>query len=173
MSMLEKDLLVKFSLESKLLSFILKFKTNGSLSVKILILLQALFVLSILAVGYSSKTDKPPVTVTRTEIKVSRSLNPEDTQTLNVVTRDGGVAQLIVKRRDAKSKGDTNYQNLDNKDSTASSSFSRAVYTNWIPLSSVYYQPKIITLEKIALVRNASDKKPINNNLGNVIDSDR
>lgn len=103
-------------------------------------------------------------------------MNPEDTQTLNVMTRDGGVAQLIVKRRDPKSKGqsaETNYQNLDSKDSAPSSSFSRAVYTNWIPLSSVYYQPKVITLDKIALVRNASDKKPINNNLGNVIDSDR
>ncbi|KAH0998997.1 hypothetical protein HUJ04_000378, partial [Dendroctonus ponderosae] len=37
---------------------------------------------------------------TRTELKVSRSLNPESIQTLNVMTRDGNVAQLIVKRKD-------------------------------------------------------------------------
>lgn len=37
---------------------------------------------------------------TRTELKVSRSLNPESVRTLNVMTRDGNVAQLIVKRKD-------------------------------------------------------------------------
>lgn len=36
---------------------------------------------------------------TRTELKVSRSLNPDATQTLNVMTKDGNVAQLIVKRK--------------------------------------------------------------------------
>lgn len=42
-------------------------------------------------------------TLTRTELKVSRSLNPENVQTLNVRTNSGGVATIIVKKRDGKS----------------------------------------------------------------------
>ncbi|XP_049874888.1 uncharacterized protein LOC126372995 [Pectinophora gossypiella] len=41
-----------------------------------------------------------PSRTTRTELKVSRSLNPHDTQTLNVKTRSGHVTQLIVKKKD-------------------------------------------------------------------------
>ena len=40
--------------------------------------------------------------VTRTELKVSRSLNPDNTQTLNVRTNNGGLATIIVKKRDGK-----------------------------------------------------------------------
>ncbi|EFA01737.2 hypothetical protein TcasGA2_TC007333 [Tribolium castaneum] len=105
-----------------------------------------------------TEPEKPPPTITRTEIKVSRSLNPEDMQTLNVMTKDGNVAQLIVKRRDRKTE-----QQDDRKNQ-----FSRAIYANWIPVSSFYYQPNIIRLDTIALVRNATqEKKP------NVVDSDR
>lgn len=41
-----------------------------------------------------------PARTTRTELKVSRSLNPHDTQTLNVRTKSGHVTQLIVKKKD-------------------------------------------------------------------------
>lgn len=41
-----------------------------------------------------------PSRTTRTELKVSRSLNPLDTQTLNVRTKTGHVTQLIVKKKD-------------------------------------------------------------------------
>lgn len=41
--------------------------------------------------------------VARTELKVSRSLNPDNVQTLNVRTNSGGVATIIVKKRDGKS----------------------------------------------------------------------
>ncbi|XP_072929475.1 uncharacterized protein [Epargyreus clarus] len=41
-----------------------------------------------------------PSRTTRTELKVSRSLNPHDTQTLNVRTKSGHVTQLIVKKKD-------------------------------------------------------------------------
>lgn len=41
--------------------------------------------------------------VTRTELKVSRSLNPDNVQTLNVRTNSGGLATIIVKKRDGKS----------------------------------------------------------------------
>ncbi|RVE46792.1 hypothetical protein evm_008576 [Chilo suppressalis] len=44
-----------------------------------------------------------PSRTTRTELKVSRSLNPHDTTTLNVKTRQGHMTQLIVKKKDAKS----------------------------------------------------------------------
>uniref|UniRef100_U5ELC6 Putative conserved secreted protein n=1 Tax=Corethrella appendiculata TaxID=1370023 RepID=U5ELC6_9DIPT len=40
--------------------------------------------------------------VTRAELKVSRSLNPDNVQQLNVKTNDGGVATIIVKKRDGK-----------------------------------------------------------------------
>ncbi|CAB3240659.1 unnamed protein product [Arctia plantaginis] len=41
-----------------------------------------------------------PSRTTRTELKVSRSLNPLDTQTLNVRTKSGHMTQLIVKKKD-------------------------------------------------------------------------
>ena len=42
-------------------------------------------------------------TYTRAELKVSRSLNTDNIQTLNIMTKDGSIAQLIVKKRDRKS----------------------------------------------------------------------
>lgn len=44
-----------------------------------------------------------PSRTTRTELKVSRSLNPLDTQTLNVRSKSGHVTQLIVKKKDKSS----------------------------------------------------------------------
>ncbi|CAG5023670.1 unnamed protein product [Parnassius apollo] len=44
-----------------------------------------------------------PSRTTRTELKVSRSLNPLSTETLNVRTNTGHVTQLIVKKKDLKS----------------------------------------------------------------------
>lgn len=43
-----------------------------------------------------------PSRTTRTELKVSRSLNNHDTQTLNVKSKSGHVTQLIVKKKDGK-----------------------------------------------------------------------
>ncbi|XP_066259919.1 uncharacterized protein [Euwallacea similis] len=52
------------------------------------------------ALGVAEESTKTALPFhTRTELKVSRSLNPDATQTLNVLTKDGSVAQLIVKRR--------------------------------------------------------------------------
>lgn len=44
-----------------------------------------------------------PAQVHRTQLKVSRSLNPNDMETLNVRTNNGGQATIIVKKRDGKS----------------------------------------------------------------------
>ncbi|CAG4992528.1 unnamed protein product [Colias eurytheme] len=44
-----------------------------------------------------------PSRTTRTELKVSRSLNNHDTQTVNVRTKSGHLTQLIVKKKDGKS----------------------------------------------------------------------
>ncbi|KAL3266888.1 hypothetical protein HHI36_011038 [Cryptolaemus montrouzieri] len=152
-------------------------------------------VLQLLVILTSAYSHSMEPTITRTEIKVSRSLNPEDTQTLNVMTREGTVTQLIVKKRDPKRQS-TNNQNIQpnyvsnsvqdldrNKTKyysgvTQLQPITRTSFNNWIPVQSVYYRPKIITLETIALVRNASDDKYAedrvrNNNLVNVIDSDR
>lgn len=60
----------------------------------------------------SSTEAKKPVliqpTVTRTELKVSRSLNPDKVQTLSVRTNTGDLATIIVKKRDGKVSN--NYQ---------------------------------------------------------------
>lgn len=148
---------------------------------------QVLHLLLLIAIA-SADVVKP--SIARTELKVSRSLNPEDTQTLSVRTREGTIAQLIVKKRDGKTQF-TNSQNIQNN-LISSHSFERdtnklptigklhpvsSTFNNWIPVRDVYFQPKIITLETIALVRNATDGDFAggirNNNLGNVIDSDR
>lgn len=131
-------------------------------------LLTLLLGVSLLA---AAETEKPKATITRTEIKVSRSLNPEDTQTLNVMTRDGSVAQLIVKKRDPKTK-----PSLPNPsptqitpETTQNNHFPRSIYANWIPVSSVYLQPNIIRLD--AFTKNDTDIKPVK--INNVIDTDR
>ncbi|VEN51109.1 unnamed protein product [Callosobruchus maculatus] len=156
---------------------------------------QVLLLLTAISASYCIENKKTMLpTVTRTELKVSRSLNPEDTQTLNVMTRDGSVAQLIVKRRDGKSKSqpkpqvpltsayqnyynEVDYENsrksYDSLNSGETAGYGQAVITNWLPLSSVYYQPNLIRLDTIAVVRNASDMKNVHGPLGNVIDSDR
>lgn len=48
-----------------------------------------------------------PSRTTRTELKVSRSLNPLETQTLNVRTKSGHVTQLIVKKKDKSTTYDS------------------------------------------------------------------
>ncbi|KRT84260.1 hypothetical protein AMK59_2241 [Oryctes borbonicus] len=136
----------------------------------------------------AAESEKPAVTVTRTELKVSRSLNPEETQTLNVMTRDGSVAQLIVKRRDSKAKQQGHQSAITSSGSNSSKReaeygngvtgsgghYTKSIYANWIPVSSVYFKPNLIRLDKIAVVRNASESPNwMNNNLGNIIDSDR
>lgn len=42
-------------------------------------------------------------TVTRTQLRVSKSLNPDDMQELNVRSNNGAVATILVKKRDGKS----------------------------------------------------------------------
>ncbi|XP_045479740.1 uncharacterized protein LOC123684499 [Harmonia axyridis] len=147
--------------------------------------------LLLITVAVTADVVKP--SIARTEIKVSRSLNPEDTQTLNVRTREGTITQLIIKKRDGKTQF-SNSQNLQNNLMSESlNTFNRdsnkiptigklhpvtRTYNNWIPVRDVYFQPKILTLETIALVKNATegdfvDNRLGNNYLGNVIDSDR
>ncbi|KAL1506036.1 hypothetical protein ABEB36_005471 [Hypothenemus hampei] len=120
---------------------------------------------------------------TRTELKVSRSLNPDTTQTLNVLTRDGNVAQLIVKRRDRSSSISTNEHNNFDAEQTekkqAASNTHQEINSslkfipNWIPVSQVYYQPqKLIRLDSVALIQNNSDSKQ-GSVRGNIIESDR
>lgn len=120
----------------------------------------------------AGETEKPKATVTRTELKVSRSLNPEDTQTLNVMTRDGSVAQLIVKKRDPKTKSSIPKPSPTpaTPEVILNNHFPRSIYTNWIPVSSVYLQPNIIRLDAFAK-NNNTDFKSVK--ISNVIDSDR
>lgn len=40
---------------------------------------------------------------TRTQLRVSKSLNPEDMQELNVRSNNGGIATILIKKRDGKS----------------------------------------------------------------------
>lgn len=49
----------------------------------------------------TKRIQKP--TVTRTQLRVSKSLNPDDMQELNVRSNNGGIATILVKKRDGKS----------------------------------------------------------------------
>lgn len=67
-------------------------------------------VLTILVVttfAENAKIFKP--TITRTELRVSRNLNPEETETINVKSNTGGVASIIVKKKDWR---DARYANI-------------------------------------------------------------
>lgn len=138
-----------------------------------LLLLQELsLVCLVISIVKCNENERAPITIARTEIKVSRSINPENTQTLNVMTRDGNVAQLIVKKRDSKTKTSIRSPLSSTQDeSGVNDKYRKSFYTNWIPISSVYLQPNIIRLDAIALVRNSTDTKK--NKFGNIIDSDR
>lgn len=72
----------------------------------------------VLASGHAEEQKKSFVPVhTRTELKVSRSLNPDATQTLNVVTKDGNVAQLIVKRKNRGNNEPSNFVQIGSSQS--------------------------------------------------------
>lgn len=85
---------------------------------------------------------KKPVTVARTQLKVSRSLDPSTMQTVNVLTKDGSVAQLIVKRRDGKSQQSTTPPNTpdDPRKST--------IQTNWVPLSTMKVEDEFFNAQQ-------------------------
>lgn len=84
------------------------------------------------------------------------------------MTRDGNVAQLIVKKRDPKTKPSTSAETGLH----SQNHFPRSIYaTSWIPVSSVYLQPNLIRLDTFA-VKNSSDYKPLKH-ISNVIDTDR
>ncbi|XP_017772972.1 PREDICTED: uncharacterized protein LOC108560055 [Nicrophorus vespilloides] len=104
-------------------------------------LFKVLHLLTILVSLCQGET-KLPVTIARTELKVSRSLDPDSMQTLQVVTRDGGIAHLIVKKR-------------DNKPTSRS-------YNNWIPINSMVWSSESTTKPAETRVKKAS----------NIIDSD-
>lgn len=93
--------------------------------------MQIIFLLSIFITTLAEETKKP-IAYARTELKVSRSLDPSSMQTLNVVTKDGQVAQLIVKRRDGKSQSTT---------TAAPTNFEEAekntFQTNWVPINTL------------------------------------
>ncbi|KAB0800171.1 hypothetical protein PPYR_08051 [Photinus pyralis] len=109
------------------------------------------------------ENDKPAPTIARTEIRVAKNLNPDDTQTLNVMTRDGSVAQLIVKRRDGKSKLGSSRNAKPSQTKEEGN-----VYANWSNGQPVFLQPHGMRLENLAVVKNASDDKP-----GSIISSNR
>ncbi|CAH1180778.1 unnamed protein product [Phyllotreta striolata] len=118
--------------------------------------------------------------MTRTELKVSRSLDPSTTKTLNVVSKDGSIAQLIVKRKDPTTPPPTDNNNYninffdtygDEMQNYESKMFpqqddSRNVReidnkANWIPISSGYYQPSAVDMQTVALIRNLTNRNLI------------
>lgn len=56
--------------------------------------------------SHAAAEEKPRIfkpTVTRTQLRVAKSLNPDDMQELNVKSNNGGFATILVKKRDGKS----------------------------------------------------------------------
>ncbi|KAK5643574.1 hypothetical protein RI129_007419 [Pyrocoelia pectoralis] len=134
------------------------------ISFKIVIVLVIFLELHVIAL----ENDNPSPTIARTEIRIAKNLNPDDTQTLNVMTRDGSVAQLIVKRRDGKSKLSSSFP-LTRNTKPSPSNEEASFYTNWNNGQAVYLQPhNMMRLENFAVVKNASYDKP-----GNIISSNR
>ncbi|KAJ6635748.1 hypothetical protein Bhyg_14334 [Pseudolycoriella hygida] len=59
-----------------------------------------------LSLSHAAAQEKPKIfkpTVTRTQLRVAKSLNPDDMQELNVKSNNGGFATILVKKRDGKS----------------------------------------------------------------------
>ncbi|KAF5308913.1 hypothetical protein FQR65_LT00613 [Abscondita terminalis] len=114
------------------------------------------------------ENDKPQPTLARTEIRVAKNLNPDDTQTLNVMTRDGSVAQLIVKRRDGKSKF-----NSAGTQSTKPPIKTDSFYSHWKNGQPVFlHSSDMMKLENYAMVKNASNDQPGRSSVGSIV-SDR
>lgn len=144
------------------------FKYNNVIITKLKYFLQVKLVLIfglLIHTLQATNNDKPSPTITRTEIRVAKSLNTEDTQTLNVMTKDGSVAQLIVKKRDGKSKSSSTMPSIQTKrKSSANSDITRSFYSNWIPVQSMYLHPNLLRLSTFALLRNNSEDKPAASN---------
>lgn len=143
--------------------------------------------------------------MTRTELKVSRSLDPKSTKTLNVVTKDGGIAQLIVKRRDSQANPSSSfthyapipsnnnfeinfYKDYGNEKQNYETKLfpnvedgrdlevmeSKPAAANWIPISSQYYQPSVLDMNTIALIKNLTSRNLISMRaLNQLFDSNR
>lgn len=92
---------------------------------------------------------KKPVTVARTQLKVSRSLDPSTMQTLNVLTKDGSVAQLIVKRRDGKSQSSTTPASVELADDPRKST----IQTNWVPINTLKVESEFFKAQQ-SQIRN-------------------
>lgn len=92
--------------------------SSSSLS-SIAVLLAIFFLVERIAANTS--TLKP--TYIRTELRVGKSLRPEDTQEISVRSNDGGTARIVVKKRDSK---------------TAS----------LVPRSAVVYDPQPLSIQK-------------------------
>ncbi|XP_044728004.1 uncharacterized protein LOC123291695 [Chrysoperla carnea] len=109
------------------------------------------FTTLILPYGFSEENTnkRTPVSVTRTELRVAKSLDPDKVQTLNVVTKTGSIAKLIVKRRDSKSSNEN--QKLSTSpivDSSTSTKQNDKLVTSTTPIPTEKvtekYEPKYI-----------------------------
>lgn len=113
---------------------------------------------------FKSQPSRP--TVTRTQLRVSKSLNPDDMQELNVRSNNGGVATILVKRRDGKStKHSTSGSILDRypdgvtvtssaaaSSSTASTTVPRAFHASDVDLINSLHA---IANENVSTVRHS------------------
>lgn len=90
-------------------------------------------------------------THTRTQLRVSKSLNPEDMQELKVSSNNGGTATILVKKRDGKTARSSILDRYDQTNSVPLSSSSTTDKTisvatqsqplKWIPLELVMPTP--------------------------------
>lgn len=89
------------------------------------------------------KTITKPTSV-RTELKVSRSLDPDKTQSIQVKSNTGGLATIIVKKRDGKSSNIPRVSAIYNIDNSISSSVE----------SQRAYRPSSTLLERVSSEQN-------------------
>lgn len=113
---------------------------------------------------------KKPVAVARTQLKVSRSLDPSSMQTVNVLTKDGQVAQLIVKRRDGKSQTSTTPASNKLEDTPSN------IQTNWVPINTLKVEHEFFNaqsqignqINQDSAVKDVRVPKPVTIRSGNV-----
>lgn len=89
-------------------------------------------------------------TLTRTQLRVSKSLHPEDMQELKVSSNNGGTATILIKKRDGKTARSSildRYDQINSVSFTSSSTTEKTTseatpsHVKWIPLELVKPTP--------------------------------
>lgn len=121
---------------------------------------QIVVVMLLMVVSAMAATSKPaPMepSVIRTEIRVGKSMRPEDTQEINVRSNNGGFATIVVKKRDSKTASLVPRTSVVyNMQPTIAGTFSA---TRLQPVAGAA-APKWAPFQQTSLIHSYEDKQP-------------